>query len=269
MSKTQVRDRTASQRWVRVAPQVYFVADREFTARARLLTRMALRVLPRLVIGNSEATVATAGLSPSRAVVIHDPYRAHPSRKSTVERCCTLGMVGRLAPWKGQDVFLRAFAAAFDDSSTRARIVGSALFGEEDYAADLRVLADELGIADRVTFVGFTADVEDELAGFDVLVHASVVPEPFGQVIVEGMAAGLAVVASDAGGPREIITDGVDGLLVEPGDPYALGRALRRLADDPALRSRLGAAALTRAADFAPEAISPQLMAASRHALRP
>ena len=98
----------------------------------------------------------------------------------------TVGMVGRIARWKGQHVFIEAFARAFPDGPERALIVGAPLFGDDDraYAEDLHTLASELGLDGRVTFTGFVDDVERRLAELDVLVHASVVPEPFGQVVV-------------------------------------------------------------------------------------
>jgi glycosyltransferase involved in cell wall biosynthesis len=87
-----------------------------------------------------------------------------------------------------------------------------------------------------------------------------VVPEPFGRVVVEGMAAGLAVIATDQGGPTEVIDNGVNGLLVPPGDVNALARALRRLADQPALRQQLGEAARHRAKDFTPDAVASTVL---------
>ena len=141
------------------------------------------------------------------------------------------------------------------------------MFGEDDYEAELKRLGQELGLDDRVTFVGFTRDIDRELAGFDMLVHASVVAEPFGQVVVEGMAAGLAVIATAAGGPMEIITPDVDGVLVAPGDVDELAAALVTLADDPALRDRLGVAAVQRASDFHPDVIGQAMMAVYRDLL--
>ena len=107
-------------------------------------------------------------------------------------------------------------------------------------------------------FTGHRDDVEAELAGLDVLLHASRLPEPFGQVVVEGMAAGLPVVATDGGGPRELITDGVDGVLVPADEPAALAAAVRALAP-PERRAALGRAAARTAARFRPEVIAPQL----------
>jgi glycosyltransferase involved in cell wall biosynthesis len=114
---------------------------------------------------------------------------------------------------------------------------------------------------------GFCDDIGAELGELDVLVHASLITEGFGLVVVEGMAAGLAVVAARAGGPTEIITDGQDGLLYPPGDVHALAAAVRRLAADEPMRTRLGEAARRRARDFTPEVIAPQVLALYRTVL--
>ena len=171
----------------------------------------------------------------------------------------TVGIVGRISPWKGQDVFLRAFALAFPDSGARARIVGGALFGEEAYGETLMALADELGIAERVDFTGHVDDVAAELAGLDIAVHASTIPEPFGQVVVEAMAAGVPVVATNAGGPAEVVSDGVDGLLFPMGDVEGLAERLTRLARDGELRRRLVDGGRKTAATYAPPVIAAEV----------
>jgi glycosyltransferase involved in cell wall biosynthesis len=163
-------------------------------------------------------------------------------------------MVGRIAPWKGQHVFLTAFAEAFPDGGAEAVIVGSTLFGEEAYEQELGRLAKDLGIVRGVRFSGFSDDVWEELTKLDVLVHASTVPEPFGQVVLEGMAAGLPVVAARAGGPAELITDGIDGMLFTPGQSDELATTLRVLAEDPLRRQELGQNARQRASSMTVEA---------------
>ena len=180
-----------------------------------------------------------------------------------------VGMVGRIAPWKGQHVFLEAFANAFGAGREVAVIVGDAMFGEAEvrYGAELRVLAGALGIADRVEFRGFCEDVWAELELMDVLVHASTTPEPFGQVIVEAMLAGVPVVAAAGGGPSEIVTDDVDGILYTPGDVESLAQALQRLRGDARVRQQLSDAARIRAAQFSPQAAAASVMALYRHAL--
>src|SRR6202000_3502744 len=100
---------------------------------------------------------------------------------------------------------------AFPDGPEQAVLVGQPMFGEEPFEHELHELVAQLGLDGRVLFRGFREAIWDELAGFDVLVHASVIPEPFGQVVLEGMAAGLAVLAADEGGPADLIEDGRTG----------------------------------------------------------
>jgi glycosyltransferase involved in cell wall biosynthesis len=179
-------------------------------------------------------------------------------------------MVGRIVPWKGQHVFLRAFAQAFAQSKETAVIVGDAMFGETEvaYGAELREMTRALGIGDRVEFRGFREDVWSELDRMDIFVHASIAPEPFGQVIVEAMLCGLPVIASAGGGPSEIVTDGVDGLLYPPGNVDALVSALRRLRSDDRFRAQLGENARSRAARFSPRAAASSVMSLYRQVLR-
>ncbi|HZS30083.1 MAG TPA: glycosyltransferase family 4 protein [Gaiellaceae bacterium] len=245
-------------------PVVWHIRDRisdDYLPRPAVrLVRLAARILPTAVVANSSATLATLPGARRGSVVYNsvEPRTAASAKDHGAE--LTVGIVGRLAPWKGQHVFLEAFAEAFGDQPVGGRIVGAALFGEEEYALELRNRARDLGIAERIDFRGFREPIWDELGDLDVLVHCSVTPEPFGQVVLEGMAAGLAVVAADAGGPVELIEDGVDGLLVPPGDATTLAGALRRLHADPELRRRLGEAARERSRAFTPERSAAQLL---------
>ena len=248
-------------------PVVWHLHDRitteDLPASAVRLVRSMARSVPSAVLANSATTLATVP-GARRGRVVPNPVPAPPATAPVPDGALhRVAVVGRLAPWKGQDVFLRAFAEAFPTPSpVQGELVGAALFGEDDYAAALRLLVDDLGLAGRVELDGFVADVGARLARSDVLVHCSTMPEPFGQVVVEGMAAGLPVVAADAGGPAEVVTHEVDGLLVPPGDVAALAGALRRLDADPALRRRLAAAGLERATDFHPEVGAAAVLAA-------
>ncbi len=142
------------------------------------------------------------------------------------------------------------------------------MFGEESYAEGLRAQAVRLGISDRVEFRGFREDVGAELATNDVLVHCSRTSEPFGQVVVEGLAAGVAVIAADAGGPADILTDGCDALLVPPGDVSALKAAMLRLAA-PELRARLAAAGRVTASRYSPERAAESMLQVYRSLIPP
>jgi glycosyltransferase involved in cell wall biosynthesis len=141
-----------------------------------------------------------------------------------------IGMFGRISPWKGQDVFLRAIQQL---PQVRAVIVGGALFGEEKYEQRMRALAQELGVADRVTFAGHVDEVPAVMAACDVVAHCSTSPEPFGRVIVESMFAGTPVIATDAGGAREIVTHNETGQLTPMSDVNALARAISRYLEQP------------------------------------
>jgi glycosyltransferase involved in cell wall biosynthesis len=252
-------------------PIVWHVRDRiaaDYLPRhAVRLVRFMTRCLPSVVIANSHATMTT--LDPEVApVVVHSvlpeirvPPVAPPQRDVGE---LVIGMIGRLAPWKGQDLFLRAFADAFPAGEARCVLVGSSMFGEDEYAAQLHALVGELGLQGRVDFRGFRTDVWSELARMDILVHASLTPEPFGQVVLEGMAARVPVVAADAGGPAEIVRHDVNGVLYPMGDKTALASALDELAHDPRRRTRLAENGLATVAEYRPDAVVGRLQAVYR-----
>jgi glycosyltransferase involved in cell wall biosynthesis len=224
------------------------------------LMRSLSLVVPSAVVANSMATARTL---PRRSTVVYDvvPNTTRPSaRGRSSDRPLVVGMLGRLAPWKGQHVFLEAFAAAHRGAAVEARLIGSAMFGEDQYEHQLHSLVDRLGIREQVDFRGFRDDVWAELAQLDVLVHASITPEPFGQVVIEGMAAGLPVVAAAAGGPAEVVRHENDGLLVPPGDVAGLAAAFERLAADPMLRASLAAAGLRTSGRYRPDAVARDML---------
>jgi glycosyltransferase involved in cell wall biosynthesis len=259
-------------------PAVWHVRDRVATdylnRPAVLVVRFLIATLPNGVVVNSKATGATlwSRLKRRRAVysLVYDPVT---TPRVQVERtggaAFVVGMVGRVARWKGQHVFLEAFARAFGGGSAIAVVVGDAMFGEAEtkYRNALAEMSRALGIANRVEFRGFREDVWAELAGMDIFVHASITPEPFGQVVVEAMTANVPVIATAEGGPGEILTDGVDGLLYPGGDVAALAAALRRLSDDALLRDRLRKNARIRAEAFAPNAAASSVVSLYRRVL--
>lgn len=231
----------------------------DYLPTAAVILMRTLAAAPHAVVANSQSTLATAPsmLHRPRQVraVVPNPAPTPAGRLPRSHDGFAVGMVGRISPWKGQDVFLRAFAQAFsDDPAVSAHLVGSALFGEQEHERTLHGLADALGLGDRVVWHGQVEDVPDKMAEFDLLVHASTIAEPFGQVVIEGMAAGTPVIATDAGGPAETIRDGHDGILVPPGDVAAMAAAMRRLKRDGPLRERLVAAGAVTAARYTPEA---------------
>ncbi len=210
-------------------------------------TRLAL---PRVdgVIANSRTTLASAAdRLPTRVrrAVLQSPsglrHRVtEPHMRSEVR---AVGMLGRLQRWKGQHVFLRAFAEAFRGTDVRAYLAGAPLFEEAAYEQELRALAVELAIADQVAFLGHVDDVPAFIDSMDVLVHASVRPEPLGQTVLQAMARAKPLIATEGGGPSEWIRSGINGLLVQPDRPEDLATALRKLAGSQEMRLALAAGA--------------------------
>jgi len=263
-------------------PLVWHVHDRIAEDYLPAPVARAVRVLarrgPRHVVVNSRATARTLlplprgwtlaypGLAPEQ--VAADPA-ARPVPATPV-----VGLVGRVSPTKGQREFVAAaalLAERFPDA--RFRVVGAALFEEQAYEEELRAQVAALGLTDRVELTGWVADPVGEIDRLSVLVHASPVPEPFGQVVVEGMARGVPVVATAGGGVDEIAVAG-DGtprcLVVPPRDVPALADAVARVLDRP----EEAAARSTRAwkdvqADYAIARTAEQLTAVWRRAARP
>jgi glycosyltransferase involved in cell wall biosynthesis len=235
-----------------------YLAPRLAPVMRQLVTR-----LPDGLAAPSRSTLASVGPAAARLPTAIFPFPVPvPSEAAPIRpQVRHVGIVGRITPWKGQDVFLRGFAQAFPTDGVRARVIGSALFGEQEYEQRLHVLVEELGIADRVDFLGFRSDVNAELRSLDVLVHASVLPDPLAGVVLEGLAAGVPTISSNAGGHAEHVAEAEAGLLFAPGNVAALAEALRRTAEDHHLRVALGERGRRQAREFAPEAIVGRILA--------
>ena len=153
-----------------------------------------------------------------------------------------VAVLGRIADWKGQNVLIRSLAEpALAEIGVRAVIAGDAYPGEQ--APDIQALARTLGVQDRVEIKGFVPDPYPLLASVDAVAVPSTRPDPLPNSALEALAAGKPVIAANHGGLPEIVDDGVTGLLVAPGDPAELAKAIRTLADDPERRAQMSAAA--------------------------
>jgi len=153
-----------------------------------------------------------------------------------------LGCISRLDFQKDQLLLINAFANSDVPANSRLVIVGDVTPGYEGYDNELRTAVQAFGITDRVIFLPFTKEVPKLLSCFDVFVLPSR-SETFGLVLIEAMAAGLPVIATNSGGVPEIIEHGRTGLLFPPQDEQALSAQLSRLAGSAQLREQLGAEA--------------------------
>jgi len=156
------------------------------------------------------------------------------------------GIAGNIQEWKGQAVVVDAMAQLHRRlPSAHCVIIGGAHRAGADYETALRDRVRTLGLGDVIHFTGFRRDIADVMNALDVVVHASIRPEPFGRVILEGMLLAKPVVAAAAGGVPELVSDGETGFLVPPGQPAILADRLVGLLSDAARRERIGARAQT------------------------
>jgi glycosyltransferase involved in cell wall biosynthesis len=157
------------------------------------------------------------------------PQAQEPSRTPSPGEPLHLLSLSRIVAWKGIDVLLDAVRSLCDEGYAdriALTIAGAPIFGEPGYYD--AILASAASLPCPVDFPGQVDDVSGLLRAADILVHASRRPEPFGQVVVQGMAAGAMVVATRGGGPQELIADGIDGFLYEAGNAGELADRLRR-----------------------------------------
>ena len=223
------------------------ISDERWAVRAAY--RLALVLAPGRVIANSKATARALsgplGIVRRRPVVVYPgiavDHNREPRRVRANDAPIRLGFVGRLAPRKGVEELLEAVALVRSrGTEVTLDIHGGAPPGQEWRQGQYRRRARGLGLDAVVRFAGFVVDARRQLANVDVLVVPSQRPEPFGLVVLEGMAAGCAViVCRNGGGSDEIVEQGVTGVYCGR-SPSSIAAAIQRLARDAALRDRLG-----------------------------
>ena len=244
-------------------PVVWHVRDRieyDYLPKLAVATfRLLAHLIPSYVIANSAATLRTLHLRrgarstsiPSgielngRSAVVHDGTSPSlPAKRQGPHFDFRIGLVGRISPWKGQHIFIQA-AALVNQRFPQARffIIGATLFGEDQYDQERPSASEPTGNPGPRGIYRVPNDIKHAIAGLDLLVHASTKGEPFGQVIIEGMAAGKPVVATDGGGVPEIVEDGHTGILVPMGDVEAMAEAIVKILSDPGGRKRWAPAA--------------------------
>ena len=213
--------------------------------RRAFLYRQLARITPALAtisIATAERFAAESGIDPERFVVLDsgidmDQFRPRP-RTNPGDRV-VLGCVGRLDPIKAHDLLIEAFAQALDGGRRNLEL---RLIGDGPERDNLERLVADRGLGDRVRFLGMRRDIAAQLGELDLFVLASH-REGRPISIMEAMACGVPVIASAVGSVPGLIEQDQTGLLVEPGDRAGLTAAIAGLADDPARRARLGAAA--------------------------
>ncbi|MFK0729681.1 MAG: glycosyltransferase family 4 protein [Gloeotrichia echinulata GP01] len=178
-----------------------------------------------------------------------------------------IGIVGRLQRWKGMHVLVAAMPQILQKyPDAHCVIVGGKHDLEADYEDFLKAQIAASGLSDRVLMVGLQRNIPEWVQAMDIFIHASD-KEPFGIVIIEAMALGKPVIAGDAGGPTEIITDGINGLLTPYGDADALAIAILSYLDHPEFSLTVGVAARQRSLDFSTQSYAQNFINTIRAAL--
>ena len=233
------------------------VRGRHWTERwARLRT-------PDIVIYNSRYTGETvSAVFPSaRTALVHCPVAPrvrHKGDRAAVRQELGVGpdtvviiQVGRLERWKGHPLLLHALGFLGDVPGWECWIVGGAQrAAERAYEAQLRTLAVSRGVRTRVRFLGERSDVARVLAAADIFCQPNAQAEPFGVAIIEAMYAELPIVATDMGGPSEILGHQSCGVLIPPRRPDELAKVLRALVEHPDGRRAMGALGPRRAREL-------------------
>jgi glycosyltransferase involved in cell wall biosynthesis len=209
----------------------------------------------------------TQGVTPTKGCIIRNglidvekwsqPYDTAQMRREIgwSNKDFIVGNIGRLVPWKGQDIFLKALAEVKREvPGIKGLVVGGVTKSAErqgeqpfSYYERLLALTKSLKLTDNVHFTGFRSDIPRIMASVDVVVHSSSEPEPASMVVIEGMFAGRPVIATNGGGMSEMIDDGVTGLLVPLKDPQAMAQAILLYYQDRALAKRIAIAGQQKA----------------------
>ena len=185
-------------------------------------------------------TVIHCGIDVSRYRVVEHPDELR-RRHGIPPDAPVIGVVGNLRRWKGQETIVRATAILRERyPELRCVLAGGQTPADRPYVERMEAIAAELGIARNVIFAGFQQNAIDYMRLMDVVAHTSISPEPFGIVTLEAMSIAKPLVSTTIGGPAEVVTDGVTGLLVDPGKPELLARAIAQLLDNPEQAAAMG-----------------------------
>lgn len=215
------------------------------------------------VVWISNSQVTAQSIAPIKTQIIYNgfipPNNSHTfqsikSELNLIDPQPLIGIVGALARWKGQREFIE-MAAHLTKQGKKYQyvIVGDEIYdtmGEKGEYHYLQTMVKNLNLSKRVHFIGFRENIWDVYSSLDVLVHASILPEPFGRVVVEALLSGCPVTASSAGGPVEIINSSNVGYLHTPGDVHAMADNVTQILETQGLKAKLAKAGKARAQDF-------------------
>jgi len=256
-----------------VAPAASVVHVRDCLP-AGVATTLTMRLIAgtaTMVMANSRYTADSVRRSAphARLEVVHPAIDLHAFDPDRIDRAAArarlglagtrsvlLGVVAQLSPWKGQDTAIEALRL-LDEQQLDAHLLligeakfvaRSTRFDNEAYVARLHRLVADAGLEQRVSWLGEVRDVRELVRALDVLLLPSH-EEPFGRALLEAMALEVPVLATNVGGPRELVRDGIEGYLLPPEEPAAWAQAVRAIVETPDHGQGMGRAGRQRIAE--------------------
>jgi glycosyltransferase involved in cell wall biosynthesis len=227
-------------------------ADRTLARGLDMIIPMSKSIMGFMVAG---------GVAPDNIRVLYDgldPTKVKPQRTSEELRReygvrpdqPVIGIVGNVRRWKGQESVVRALIEVLKvHPEVVCFFVGATTPGDQPYKQELDALIRDAGIGANVRFTGYQADPSSFVNLMSIVIHASIVPEPFGMVVLEGMAQRKPMIGSRAGGVVEMVVEGQTGYTFPPGDYEELARRLNELLADPNRARQMGEAGYQRLID--------------------
>lgn len=199
-----------------------------------------------LIIANSKATGEALNVSQEKIRVVYNAVEDKKENRKDHKQF-TVGMAGRINRWKGQKLFIDMAEKVHEKyQDVLFEIAGEAYEGEEYLKTDIQNYIDRKKMQDYVILLGQVNDMSQFYSKIDLFVLPSTQPEPFGLVLIEAMEYGVPVIATNHGGPVEIIRNGVDGYLVDYNDCDEMFNRVIMLLESSMLRCQMGKAAMER-----------------------
>lgn len=196
--------------------------------------------MQRCNIKNNNMYIIHNGIDPKKLEVDVSPENIK-KKFSIPENSPIIGIVGNIKEWKGQEVVLKSMVILCSKfPSLRCFIVGGVSDADEYYYGRLNKIISSNELEKNIIFVGFQDNVANYVNAMDIVIHASIEPEPFGRVLIEAMALKKPVIASRGGGVDEIVANNTTGLCVTPGDEAELATAIDTILSKPGLGVKMG-----------------------------
>ncbi|WP_226528033.1 glycosyltransferase family 4 protein [Metabacillus niabensis] len=203
-----------------------------------------VKVFADIIIANSKATALAISTSSKKIRVVYNAIESTNNRiinKAENQGDIVIGMAGRINRWKGQKLFVdMAEKVLIKNETARFVIAGDVYKGESHIKDDLKEYIKNKGLESKVTLLGQVEDMNDFYNNIDIFVLPSIQPEPFGLVVLEAMEREIPVVATNHGGPTEIIENKIDGFLVNHIDASEMSERVLELVSNKELRKSIG-----------------------------